>query len=288
MKKSVIFLLLCIFSVSIPTFAANVPEPTPEPREVAVVEDHYGEEPVYPTEIRLSDGEAGRGSVEYPDKHWAANGYPDYISFAYEAGGELLDDGTVVSWWEIGIIGGEPVKQMVLDLVAPSCRVTFWERTFSYNQREAAYSEILARNDENIHGAVMQRNGEGVFVEIAEGYEKEYARQFIEQYGYFVGVTNSLSAMDDAMTGGGMEMGGNPGDPFGVWPWLLAAICLAGITLLAVRRFRLVPALQTTNGTIVTSGAKMSVKEVESAIRNSSQVPADDVFDAIRKEISPM
>lgn len=156
---------------------------------------------------RLSDGEAGRGTILAPDKYWAANGYPDNISFAYEAGGEGRSDGTIISWWEIGIVNADAAaKQEILDMLSPNCRVTFRDCTYSYAQREAAYNDIRANLNDIVRDVQMLRNTECVLVVIADGYEKEYAHKYIEQYGPFVAVTSEgsdgMDCMDDADTGG--------------------------------------------------------------------------------------
>ncbi|MDR1067225.1 MAG: hypothetical protein LBL35_07355 [Clostridiales bacterium] len=54
----------------------------------------------------LADGEAGKGIIETPSEYWVKNGYPDNIAFAYEAGGEKLEDGVSLTYWEIGVVGG--------------------------------------------------------------------------------------------------------------------------------------------------------------------------------------
>ena len=59
--------------------------------DMPVDEDAYQEIPSSTSDAPLlRDGLPGRGSIEAPDKYWAANGYPDDVSYAYEAGGEML------------------------------------------------------------------------------------------------------------------------------------------------------------------------------------------------------
>lgn len=72
----------------------------------------------------------------------------NYISYA---GGEILDDDTIISYWEIGVIDAdEAIKQEILDLLAPTCFVTFTDCTYSYAQRIAAFDGITALNDPNM------------------------------------------------------------------------------------------------------------------------------------------
>ena len=320
MKKSLSFLLVLLFAVTlaVPALAANeAPESaqtdtmtyevqpqagnsdgmpadavTHAPGEAAVDESVYEEMPADTDDVpRLADGLPGRGGIDDIEKYWAQNGYPENVSFAYEAGGEMLPDGTVVSWWEIGVVDtDEAGKQAILDLLSPSCRVTFWDRQVTYREREAAYNEILARSkeDANIQGVVMVRNSEGVMVQIAEGVEKEYAGAFVREFGSFVGVTNDLNAVQYTLAGGGLDTGAREAGmgAGGFWFWPLCLLVALGLaTVLFMNRARLVPALQTTNGTVVTRGAPLSAKETVQAVKNSEAIPDDKVFDAIMDRI---
>ena len=206
----------------------------------------------------------------------------------------MLDSGTVVSWWEIGVVSlDENSKNEILDLLSPICRVTFRECQYSYAQRETAYNEILARSkvDANILGVIMGRNTEAVFVATADGVEKEYAVELIRQYGSFVTITNDLNAsVNDALTGGRMEGGmdtgaGMGGGGYWFWPLCLLVALLGLAAVLFFNRTRLAPAMQTTQGTVVTRGAPVSAKETVLAVKNSEVVPDDKVFDAIRQRI---
>lgn len=75
----------------------------------------------------------------------------NYISYAGDAGGEILDVDTIISYWEIGVIdANEAIKQEILYLLAPTCFVTFKDCTYSYAQRIAAFDGITALNDPNM------------------------------------------------------------------------------------------------------------------------------------------
>jgi len=307
MKKllTIYLVIACLFSFSATAFAAEETEivnydlliidgeqdtvgnTTAEPSaaDAPVDEDTYYEETPAVPDVRLSDGTPGRGSVDVPDKYWATNGYPEYISFAYEAGGEVLDDGTFIAYWEIGIVDAdEDAKQEVIDLLSPNCRITFRDCGYSYNQRETAYNEIRAMDDEAVGAALMVLNSEVVMVEIADGFEKEYAKKFIEQYGSFIVVTNDIAAAQDSVTyeGGGLSKG----DTNGMWLWTLCAVFVVGAAmLLFMNRTRLIPAMQTANGTIVAKNVAVSKKEVVAFVKDSEVSPSNDVFKAISKTI---
>jgi hypothetical protein len=275
---------------------ANTPTAS-DALDIPVVEETYEEEPESSNLPRLADGEAGRGSIEAPDKYWGENGYPDDISFAYEAGGEMLEDGTSVSWWEIGIVNADEIrKQEIIDMLSPNCIITFMDCKYSYSQREAAYNEIRASGDDNIHGAIMVHNSEAVMVEISEEHLKEYAEKFNRKYGSFVVVTDNLddgkddtirvggddldNSKEDTIRGGGMDKGNS------LWVWTIFAIMLIGaVFMVYFNRTRLIPAMYATRGTIVTSSAPISRKETIAAIKNNETAPSDGVFNSILLKI---
>ena len=291
--KRIAFILavLMCFGMPITAFAQNDIEAnaTDAPREVAVVEENT--EPIENIQHdipRLADGEAGRGEIESPEKYWEANGYPDNISFAFEAGGETLDDGTIIAYYEIGIVNSdEIVKQEILDMVSPNCRITFRDCTYSYSQREAAFNEIYASRDDIVLDVVMLRNSQNVLVAIADGYEKEYAQKYIEQYGAFVSVTNDITAANDAMSGiGGMDKGNSAKSGFDFWLWSMLAALLIGIVAIAYfKRARLIPAMQPNNGNVVTGNTPVSRKQTIAAIKSNAVKPSDDVFASIMDRV---
>jgi hypothetical protein len=320
MKKLLtIFAVLMCLGISITAYAQDAPEadinadnrPAPVKSEPIEADNNAISEDV--NEPRLADGVAGRGTIDAPDKYWAANGYPDNISFAFEAGGEMLNDGTSVAYWEIGIVNAdEENKQEIIDLLSPSCRITFSDCTFSYRQREAAFNEIYASRNDIVCDVQMILNGETILVEIADGYEKEYAQKYVERYGWFVEVTtndisaakyyaqkdveqygwfvegtNDVSATDDAIAGLGMDMGGNKNNPFGSWVLPVCLILLVGMaTAVFFNRNRFVPAMQANNGDVVTENAPVSTKQTVAAIKNSALTPSDDVFKSIMEKVN--
>ncbi len=307
---AILMTLACILSVPITAFATNeaptreqenilytdkepyyidkepqadtpISDNAPASSDAPVDEGTYKEEPNNNDTPRLSDGEAGHGSIEAPDKYWAENGYPDDISFAYEAGGEVLEDGTKVSWWEIGIVNADDSrKQEIINMLSPDCRITFVDCQYSYSQRQAAYNEIQTSEDDNIHGAIMVLNSEVVMVKISEEHLKEYAAKFNRQYGSFVVVTDDLDATKETSKVGSMDKGNS------LWIWTIFAISLIGAAFIVYsNRTRFIPAMQTTKGTVVTQSAPVSRKETIAAIKNREVAPSDKVFNSILRRI---
>ena len=303
MKKLVIaiFAVLVCMSLSLTGYAQNEFYEVSQPA-VGIVPYYIDEEAPAPS---LADGQAGTGEIADIAAYWAKNGWPDNISFAYLAGGETLlhDPGAdglpnAVTWWEIGMVNAdEAARREVLALMSPECRVTFWDCTWSYKQREAAFNEIYASRNDIVRDALMALNSEVVLVEIADGYEKEYARKFIDQYGAFVVVTNDVAAANDAQPakggsldtrelGGGLDMGGAASNPLGAWFWAVCLILVAGAALLVYwNRARLIPALQTANGNVVTGSARISRKQAEAAVKSSVFSPPGDAFKSIMERV---
>jgi len=291
MKRIILIavIIICIsVGISATTYAQGEPEadtsadvtpaPIVENSGVSEADDNVISEEL--NEPRLADGVAGRGAVDAPDKYWAENGYPENISFAFEAGGEMLDDGTSVAYWEIGIVkADEASKQEIIDLLSPSCRITFRDCTFSYKQREAAYNEIYASRNDIVRDVLMVLNSELVMVEVADDFAKEYAMKYVEQYGWFVLVTNDIGGANDALTGGGLETGGVQNDASRAWLWLVCFVLLAGtVTFLFYNRGRFVPAMQTNNGNVVAGNSPVSRKQTIAAIKKNILTPSDDVY----------
>lgn len=301
-------ILICTLWASTVAFATNGAsgkERESDPQEsssvayntpVPIVEDTAAEKTESEEAPNLADGEAGHGSIEAPDKYWTENGYPDDISFVQEAGGEALEDGTQVSWWRIGIVNAdESRKQEILDMFSPKCIITFVDCQYSYSQRETVCDEIRASGYEAVQAVGLSPYSEQVLVQVSDEYAKEYAAQFVKQYGSFVVVTNDLKAAQNAGPGGGTGngQGAEPGGGMGnstdkdsvLWIWITSAILLIGASVLFFNRTRLIPAMQTTKGTIVTQSAPVSRKKTIEAIKNSEVTPSDEVFISVLGQI---
>ena len=308
MKKFLIIpmILICTLWFSSVVFAANdasVKAQESEPQEapsavynttVPVDEGNAAEKMESEEALNLDKGESGRGSIEAPDKYWAENGYPDDISFVQEAGGEEIEDGTQASLWRIGIVSAdESRKQEILDLFSPKCIITFVDCRYSYNQREAVCDEIRTSGYEAVQAVGLAPYSEIVFVQVSDQYAKGYAAQFVKQYGSFVVVTNDLKAAQNANSELGIGQGAEPGggvvnrtnEYSGLFIWIICAILLIGAVSLFFNRTRLVPAMQTAKGTVVTQSAPVSRKQTREAIKNSEITPSDEVFSSVLSRI---
>jgi|GEM_PF-2793898 len=183
-------------------------------------------------------------------------------------------------------IGGEP-NQNDLDIGGENP---------DQQQIESAYREILtlSQTDKNITGVVLSPDGKQVWVEITtddpEG-AKVYAKRFIDQYGAFILITDSIEGMSGSMEAGGLDIGGmpsiggdaNPFNPF----WIVApcGIFLLGIASFLLLRKRRVAALQTVGGNVIASDSTGSNKATVAAVKNSEAAPNKGMFDSIIQRI---
>ena len=265
-------------------------------KDVPVDEDTYVEQPPLPNHTpRLSDGLVGRGQVEDVEKYWAQYGYPEGVSFACEAGGEVLDDGTLIAWWEIGVVGGdEGVKQAVLDLISTDARVTFTDANYSYAQRKVIFDEISAAENPDILQVILGRNTEAVIVGVAENKVEQYKADLQQQYGTLVTVIAQNDIAEDLALDKGVlpEIGLEPMNPVlqaqtglvrlkNAGMWLLIGIGALGGGVFVWRG----RAVQTTAGTVVSTTKHMSKKALVQAIKNDTAVPKDTALQEIWSKI---
>jgi len=147
----------------------------------------------------------------------------------------------------------------------------------------AAYNEIREMIGGIVRDVALSPDAALVWVEIADGYEKECARLFVERYGSFVTVTNDIQAMRDAVAGGGMDIGAAAQESKWLAPALVLLVLCVAVFLLAFRA-RLVPVPQTIRMNGV--GGVISKKPLVATIKNSAGTPRADVYRAILKRLA--
>ena len=247
------------------------------------------------TKWLYADGLPGRGTIEAPGEYWERNGYPDNVSFACIVGDEVLEDGTAITYWEIGIVKtNESSKQEILDMLSPNCIITFRGCTYSHNQGEAVRNEILAMNDEKIIDVVLMGNSDGVLVIVQEDSVAYYTGILSAKFGDIVSVGGDESTpVEAAASDGSAANGGMITDVTApvlvnhnwILPAMLVLLCGVAIALYA-RRARLIPALQTNTGNVVTGNTPISRKQMIALIKSSAMTPPDDVFRAVMEKIA--
>lgn len=199
--------------------APDSTESTPAPVvDVPVDESTYREEE--PTPYTPVQRFPGRGEIDDILSYWEENGYPADVSYACETGGEVMEDGTMYDYWEIGLVDADEARrQEILDLVSPDCLVEFQNCLFTHAEKQAAYDKLteLAAGDPNILEVIFIRNGDTVWVSVPEDVVKEYAEYLIRDLclGAVVSVTDqhSIATFEDGLetgigTPGGMDTGG--------------------------------------------------------------------------------
>lgn len=301
-----------------PDAPADSPESTPAPVvDVPVDESTYREET--PTPYTPVQRFPGRGEIGDILSYWEENGYPTDVSYACEVGGEVMEDGTVCSYWEIGLVDADETRrQEILDLVSPDCQVNFQNCLFTHAEKQAAYDKLieLAAGDPNILEVIFIRNGDTVWVSVPEELTKDYAEYLIRDLGLgaVVSVTDQHSI---ATFEGGLETGiDTPGGfPFSAgndsalvqtvpqatfpatgalvpdspaaqaspvfWTCLaLAVIAACGLTVFALRR-RPARLAVTAHGEIHTAAAPLTRAQTEQLVRDSAEAPPEELLRAI-------
>lgn len=336
MKKMMclFFALASLLMFAIPAFAAAAEDSAPaeydllapdgsEPAASSRVPVHVADTPMVPVD---ASGDApvdesacreetsapyqppqrtpGRGEVADILQYWEDNGYPTYASYAFEAGGEMMDDGTICSYWEIGLVNAsEAQKQEILELVSPTCLVEFKNCLFTHAQKQTAYDTIteMAVTDSNILEVIFIRNDDTVWVAVPEELAKEYAKYLIRDCGLgaVVSVTdeNSLNAVADGdlLEGVMTAQGGRDAAASAVigssgivpearagaplhWIYLVLAVIAACTLTGFVLRRHFVPAAITENGTICIASTPLSRRQTEQAVRENVQAPDGSVY----------
>lgn len=330
MKKlmCVFFTLTALLMLAAPAFAAGAPAARydlpdrdgPGPAAAAYAADTpmepvdgSGEESAYreetPSPTAPPQRQPGRGEIDDIYAYWEKNGYPDYVSYAFAAGGEMTADGTICTYWEIGLVdAGETQKQEILSLVSPDCLVEFKNCLFTHAQKQTAYDALteLAETDKNILEVIFIRNDDSVWVAVPEELTKEYAKYLIRDLGLgaVVSVTDedSINAVTtDSFLDGAIAASGDPGiaapgGAAGIVPevgagaplWtclILAAVFACTLTVLALHRY-FAPAAVTESGTVRTTGAPLSRRQTEQAVREDMQAPSASVYRAVLERIA--
>jgi hypothetical protein len=224
---------------------------------------------------------------------WEANGYPDYVSEVSSTnGGDELTVTLVAGYEDMA----DEVRSMVTD---QSTLTIATGGAYSKNELlrvyEAIVQDYMEAGDSNIVGCGIgwqvvgdQVVGFGesgtesrVTVDVVGGKAEEYAELFAEQYGGMVVVEDTdgivIETTDMAVSANDSGIGS------AVWGWALLALCivLAGGALLWVKR----PALQTADGTVVTTG-RITRAQVKTLIRESDPGTPKSDFDDLKRRIS--
>lgn len=251
---AILMILACVLSAPVAAYAAN------EEGEYSDIEELY--------------------------QYWEMNGYPDY------AGGVFSDSDSIGHLTVLLVNDDGTIADQIRDSLVDDSGVSFGKAEFSYNALKEASEDISANymgSDEKIYSVgvgwtsadgVVTGFGESgkefrVVVTVDESVLTEYEDKFHELYGDMVVVEagGPFMPVEDASAGN-------------VWllPLMIFIIMIAGAGIL-FNRSRLIPAMQTTKGTVVAQSAPVSRKETITAVKNSEIAPSDKVFDSILRKI---
>ena len=284
-------------------------------QDVPVDEDSYQEETPASSVASppLSQGQPGRGSIENLYEYWEQEGYPSDVSYAFQAGGEVKDDGLVYSYWQIGLVGAdEPRRQQILELASPRCLVTFYHCTFTHAQKVQAYQAVLALEDEAVRHVILTRNTDTVTVAVADGMEKEYAQLLIQDMGLGAVISvvsedcivtkfNLDSAQESAPCGPEHSLSASPSLGMGLDKGLgnseaaapakralpFFALLAAGLSLPLAMLWRLrrrVWVMQTNRGT-QTASPRLSRRQTAQLVKDSARSPSPSRLPALLEQI---
>ncbi|MGI6580080.1 MAG: hypothetical protein ACOX3H_07585 [Saccharofermentanales bacterium] len=274
MKKLITFLIVltCILSLSMTVLATDS-----DGNSEFVVQESSLNHVTYENIVALYE-------------HWETNGYPDYVGFVYSTDGStnnltvLLvgDDGTA--------------ENQIRSMLISDSGLSFGSAKYSYNELIAISREISSEYLEKNKlfyalGVGWAGVGDGapgfgdsgreprVVVEVDDSIFAEYTKLFAELYGDKVVVfaggpfvpEDESNIAEDKNTG---------------LLWLLIPMLLmVGAGIIFAIRTKLVPALQTATGSVVTKTAPVSRKQTLEAVKNSEATPSEDVFDSILRKI---
>ena len=221
-------------------------------------------------------------------EHWETNGYPDYVGFVYSTDGSsnnltvllVEDDGTA--------------ENQIRSMLINDSGLSFGSAKYSYNELMTIANEISSEYFENnklFYGLSVGWGGVGapgfgdsgrearVVVEVDRSIFAEYTKLFKELYGDKVVVFESEAFADEDQSNIAEDKN------TGLLWLLIPMVLLVGAGIIFVIRTKLVPALQTTTGSVVTKTVPVSRKQTIEAIKNSEVSPRAEVFDSILSKI---
>lgn len=226
-------------------------------------------------------------------QHWCNDGYPDYVT------GVWSNDGSSYNL-TVGVVegaAGEAGKQVILDLVENDDSITFTTQTYSHNYLMQIQDELFPYFEQTELGMV----GSGVYdmencvhVEfLTEKANDEVSLNFIaeleEKYSDAISVSYTegyvLRTEEISLTN---PLAPSVGGKSSVSPLLIAGLILIPLLVFGIYfalRKRFIPVLQTNAGGTVTQNSKISVKEVEGMVKDSSLTVSKEVDEKVLRII---
>lgn len=314
MKKfvTILIVLACILSVSMTALAANSDSDSEftgrEPLLNNVIESEvsaYTEDSADESALKKKDSDSEDILKEEPNndeslspvngkyknigalyQHWEANGYPDYVGFVFSTD-ENENNLTVLI-----VENNDTAENQIRSMLISDSGLSFGIAKYSYNELKAIADKIssdyLGKNEQvytvgvgwtSIDGEVVGFGDSGKEPRVVVGVDKsiltEYTNQFEKFYGDMAVVEESDAPMRAIANDNGT----------GLFLLLIPMVLLAGASILFFNRSRLIPAMQTTSGSVITQSAPVSKKQMIEVVKNSAITPSDDMFNSIMEKI---
>ncbi|MBQ8171292.1 MAG: hypothetical protein IJZ95_04805 [Oscillospiraceae bacterium] len=253
--------------------------------------------------------ETGNNDVIHLEKHYGKNGYPDYISYIICTGvsssgfdptqGEPDGGFAETYFYDIGLTEKtQENMDAVLAVASDNCNITFYECDFSYNEREAAFNELGAKDYKGAH-IMMSQESQYILIYIPD--DADYKND-IPLYDGMVKIlsTNELeydtgigtTGTTGATTGFGQPEIGYESYSYAdgvtaqdnTWVWF----AVAGIAVFAV--VGAVFIIRRNNVRINSDGSAEAVSvatkaDVEKAVSDSAEAPSAELKNKIMKNI---
>lgn len=235
----------------------------------------------------------GEGSELFPEKYYAINGYPDYISYVFETGGEMVEDTQVISC-EFGVVNAtEQQKNEIISTFSSTVRIEFVECEYSYAERDAMIGIINSLEDDYIISAMLIYNTEEILVDISTA-DLQTEQERIQRGTEYEAKLNELIGAELVVVQWGEyatteDMGiaaaaGIDAENNNLFFLYVAAAVVVVIGLVAVMTVRKRAAV-TVRGDVVTSGKRISRKDAVTLVSSCTQTPDAELFEQIKKKI---
>ncbi len=225
-------------------------------------------------------------------QHWCNEGYPDYVTGVWSTDGSSYN-------LTVGVTGdaaGEAGKQEILALVEDDASVNFAPQTYSHNYLMQIQDELFPYFEQDLGlvatGLYDMENYIGVEILSAKANDKatlSFIAELQQKYGDAVSISYSEGFATTTDEIGLM----NPLAPSNAGKTSFSLLLVAGAILIPllvfgiyfVLRKRFVPVMQTNAGKTVTRSGKISVKEVEGIVKDSSLTVSKEVDERVMEEI---
>lgn len=225
-------------------------------------------------------------------QHWSNDGYPDYVTGVWSTDGGSYN----VTVGITNDAAGEAGKQEILALVEDDASVNFAPQTYSHNYLMQIQDELFPYFEQDLGlvatGLYDMENYIGVEILSAKANDKatlSFIAELQQKYGDAVSISYSEGFATTTDEIGLM----NPLAPSNAGKTSFSPLLIAGAILIPLLVFgiyfalrkRFVPVMQTNAEKTVTRSGKISVKEVEGIVKDSSLTVSKEVDEKVMEEI---